>query len=188
MPVDADELQRDPGLVVHVELQQHGGEGLDRRRQAQLAGVERSHVGDLGDDLARAVRGFDVIRADQDIGLDRVVEVAELLGGHVVERRGQQAVGHGRLHGRRHRTAWRYQRHELLADPGEGIGHGDDDLALELVGHRQSGHHGAVPRRGQDDDLGVGGGVVVAGTDLELAVRPLLEELVDLLEGPVTGA
>ena len=47
---------RDPGLVAHVELQQHGGEGLDRRGVRQLAGVERPAAGDLGDDLADRAR------------------------------------------------------------------------------------------------------------------------------------
>ena len=45
---DARELHRHPCLVTDVELQQHGGERLDRGGEQQLAAVERSHVRDLG--------------------------------------------------------------------------------------------------------------------------------------------
>ena len=47
LSLDAGELRRDPGLVADVELQQHGGEGLDGRGVGQLAGVERAAAGDL---------------------------------------------------------------------------------------------------------------------------------------------
>ena len=184
MPVN---LIGDAGLVVHVELEQDGGEGLDRRGEAELAGVERAHVGDLGHQLAGARRGLGVIGADQDVALDRVVEVAQLLGRHVVEGGGEHAVRHGRLDRRRHRAAGRHERLELLADAGEGVGHRDDDLAPQAVGHRDRGLRGAVPRGGQDDEVAGRGRLVVAGADLEVPVGPLAEQLVDLLHGPVLG-
>src|SRR5687768_3463320 len=40
--LDPGQLGRHPGLVPDVELQQHRGEGLDRRGVRQLAGVERA--------------------------------------------------------------------------------------------------------------------------------------------------
>ena len=40
--VDARELHRHPGLVADVQLQQDRGEGLDRRRLGEVAGVERT--------------------------------------------------------------------------------------------------------------------------------------------------
>ena len=54
---DAGQLRRDPGLVAHVELQQHRRERLDGGGVRQLTGVERSAAGDLGDDLADGGHG-----------------------------------------------------------------------------------------------------------------------------------
>src|SRR4028118_297770 len=66
---DAGELDRHAGLVPHVELEEHGGEGLDRRGVRELTGVEGPQPRDAADDPARDLGGVEVVRADQHVGL-----------------------------------------------------------------------------------------------------------------------
>ena len=113
-----------------------------------------------------------VVRADEHVGLDGLVQVAELGRRQVVERGDDPAVRHGRLHVRGHRAPGRDERLELGPDPHQRVGHADHDLALEarcvLVRRRRRG----VPRRGDDHQVGLGGVVVGAGVDGQLPVRP----------------
>ena len=72
-----------------------------------------------------------VVAADQHVGVDRLAEVAELLGRQVVQRGHDVAAGHGGLHVGGHAAARRDERLELVTDPYEGVGHADHDLALQ---------------------------------------------------------
>src|SRR6266540_593609 len=185
---DAGELDRDAGLVVDVELKEDGREGLDRGRERQFAGVERAHVRDLAHQVGRGVRGRRVIRADQDVALDGVAEVAQLLGRHVVEGGGHAALWHRGLHARRHRAPRGHQRLELVADPRERVGHADDDLVAKLLLDQYRRLGGAVPRGRDDDDVGVRRALVVGRPDAKLAVGPAAEQRVDCLHRPVLRA
>src|SRR5258708_6863308 len=68
--VDPRELHRDARAIADVELQQHGGERLDRRGQRELAGIEGPHVRDLPYQFDRGVGGTAMVRADQHVALD----------------------------------------------------------------------------------------------------------------------
>src|SRR5687767_4877057 len=66
---DAGELHGDARLVAHVELQQHGREGLDRGGQRELPAVEGAHVRDIRDQVGRGLAGGREVGADQDVAL-----------------------------------------------------------------------------------------------------------------------
>src|SRR4249920_1351796 len=70
--VDPGELHPGPRLVAHVQLQQHGGEGLDGGGVGELTGVEGAHVRQLLDDLDGRLGGRLVVRADEHVAVDRV--------------------------------------------------------------------------------------------------------------------
>ena len=57
------------------------------------------------------------------------------------------------------------------------VRHGDDDLALEAVGQPGDRLRRAVPRGGDDDQVGLAGGLVGGAVKLERAARPLLAQL-----------
>ena len=73
--------------------------------------------------------GVGVVAADQHVGVDRLAEVAELLGRQVVEGGDDAAPRHRRLHVGGDAATRRHQRLELVADADERVGHADDDLA-----------------------------------------------------------
>ena len=93
--------------------------------------------------------------------------------------------GHGRLHVGGDAAAGWHERLELLVDPHERVGHRHDDLAGEGVVVLLRGRGGGVPRRGDHDQVAVGGGGVVAGIEEADEIGPGCEQLVDLLHGPV---
>jgi iron complex transport system ATP-binding protein len=127
------------------------------------------------------------VRTDQHVGLDRVIEIPELLGRNVVETGRHPTARHRGLHAGGHRTPGRNQRLELLADAGEGVGHADHDLAVEGVGDRGGGAVGGVPRRGDDNHVGRRGRGIVSGGHRQVQRWPLLVQLVDHLHGPILG-
>ena len=145
----------------------------------QLAGVERAQSGILAHDLRRDLGGVRVVGADQHVGLDGLVEVAELLGRHVVEARrrprqsGTAACTLAATEPRGGTSGW-----NSWPTRARALAMRDDDLALEAaLRPAWAVVRGAVPRRGDDDEVGVGRAVVVAGVDGELAVRPLLARM-----------
>ena len=144
--LDAGELRRHPGLVADVELQQHGGEGLDRRGVRQLAGVERPAAGDLARrsrDMASVALGWsEQISTSLSIGWSRS---PSSLAGRWWNAADDPAAGHGRLHVRGHRAPGRDERLELVADPDEGVGHRDRRPCRRALG--ASCVRGRRPRR-----------------------------------------
>ena len=153
--VDAGELQRDPGLVPDVQLQQHRREGLDRRGVRQLAGVERAacrgSCATMSHMTSVASGWSEQTSTSLSIGL---AEVTELPGRHVVE---------GRHHLRSGTAAC-----TLAATEPRGGTSGWNSLAtraralaieittLPRAGRRtDGGGRGGVPGRGDDDEFGL---------------------------------
>ena len=68
------------------------------------------------DDLADGAHRGLVVAADQHVGVDRLAEVAELLGRQVVERGDDPAARHRGLDVGGDRTTRRHERLELVAD------------------------------------------------------------------------
>src|SRR5437660_7498429 len=68
------------GAVADVQLEQHGGEGLDGGRVGQRPGVEGPAARNQPHQVGRDAGGLGVVGADQDVALHAVVEVPELLG------------------------------------------------------------------------------------------------------------
>src|SRR5688572_21530620 len=60
--LDAGEADGRPGLVAHVELEQHGRDRLDGGGVAQAPRVEGAQIGDEGHQLGRLLEGLDVVR------------------------------------------------------------------------------------------------------------------------------
>src|SRR5437588_13128202 len=75
--IEPRETDGGPRLVADVDLQDHGGEGLDGRRCRKGAGVHRAQTGNLGDQLGRGRRRVGVVGTDEDVTLEGVVEIAE---------------------------------------------------------------------------------------------------------------
>src|SRR5207302_9614299 len=101
--VDAGHAYGGAGLVADVELQQHGGEGLDGRGDGQRTRVQGPAAGDELDQLAGDPGGLGVVGTDEHVALHPVVQVAQLLGRKVVEG-GRHQRGRGRgLHVAGHR-------------------------------------------------------------------------------------
>jgi len=126
---DSRQLRRHPGLVAHVELQQHGRERFDRSGVRQLTGVERAAPRDLGDDLADGADRVGIVAADQHVRVDRLADRSQLLRRQVVEGGDDPACRNRGLDVGGDAAARRNQRLELLADADEGVGHADHDLA-----------------------------------------------------------
>jgi hypothetical protein len=105
-----------------------------------------------------------VIRADQYVALDVVFEIGEGAGRYVVKGGRYQCVGNRSLDAGRDRASRRDQRDELVTDPSDGVGHGDDHLALQGVADGARGEGGGVPWGSHDDDVGGGRGGVVPGS------------------------
>ena len=140
----------------------------------QLAGVERAQPGILAHDLGDGVGGRRVVGADQHVAVDRLVEVAELLGRQVVEGRGDA----GSRAPRPARCA--------ATDPRGGTSGWNSlptrtsALAIEMTTLPAAGARPtcavvrrAVPRRGDDDDVGVGRAPRCRRTSIgEVAVGP----------------
>src|SRR6266851_8375660 len=78
--LDAGHAKGCPCLVADVELEEHGREGLDRGGVGQRAGVQRPQAGDEAHQLARRAHRLSVVRADEHVALDGLVDVPELLG------------------------------------------------------------------------------------------------------------
>src|SRR5436309_6319395 len=172
--LDAREADARPRLVPHVELQEHRGDRLDGRGVGQGAGVERTQLRDEVDDLGRPLERRRVVRADQHVGVDRLVQVGEGAGGQVVEGgRHQRARGRA-LDVGGDRTPRRHERLELVPHLGERVRHRDDDLAGQPGRHRRHRRRGRVPRRGDDDHLRGGSPRIVARLQPEVEVRPPL--------------
>ena len=88
-------------------------------------------------------------------------------------RRRPGSRGTRRLHVRGHRAPGRDERLELVADPHQRVGHARSRPCPRALGACSCGRgRRRVPRRGDDDEVGLGGAVVVAGVDGELAVGP----------------
>src|SRR5438132_5383167 len=64
---DAGHANGGAGPVAHVELEQHGGEGLDGRGVGQGARVQRPAAGDELHQFRCDAGGLDVVGADQDV-------------------------------------------------------------------------------------------------------------------------
>ena len=108
------------------------------------------------------LHGRRVVAADQHVGVDRLAEVAELLGRQVVQGGDDVAAGHGGLHVGGDAAARRDERLELVADAHEGVGHAMTTLPCSALAVLLGGRRRRVPRRGDDDEVAVGGGDVVA--------------------------
>jgi hypothetical protein len=102
-----------------------------------------------------------------------VVELGQLLGREVVERRHHPGGGDGGLHVRGNRAPGRDQGLEFGTDTNEGVGHADHYFAVERARMRMGGRGGRVPRCGDDDEVGFGRLFVEDGRDRQLAVGPL---------------
>ena len=124
--------------------------------------------GDAVDQLGGGPGGLGVIRAEQDIRLELMGEVAELPGRQVVQGGGDHGAGNGFLDPGRDRPARRDQGDELVAHPDQGVGHGHDHLAGQALGHRCRGGGGRVPWGGHDDQVGRGRLDVVAAGDRQV--------------------
>ena len=81
------------GLVAHVELEEHRGERLDRRGQESSPASSGRRWGILATRSAVASLASGWSEQIEHVALDRVVEVAELLGRHVVEARRPRGSG-----------------------------------------------------------------------------------------------
>ena len=110
----------------------------------------------------------------------------ELLAGRdMVEGGRHPGFGHGRLDVGGHRAPRRDQRLELGSDPSQGVAHGDDDLALELVSHLQGGRRCRVPGGGDDHHIGFRRPLVVGRANHEGVPFPFFQQLVAHLHGPI---
>ena len=144
------------GLVADVQLEQHGGERPRSARRCDSVPASRGRrPGILADELGGRLGGRRVVGADEHVALDRVVEVAQLLGRQVVERGGHEATRDRRP------ARWR------PPSPGAARGAGTrrrpwpgrwpceittlpSSWSLDRRGRRRRG----VPRRGDDDEVG----------------------------------
>src|SRR5436305_13122841 len=77
LDVESGQADGSPGLVADVDLQQDGGEGLDRRGGGQGTGVDGAEAGHLGNQLCGGRDGVGVVATDQDVALQDVVQVRQ---------------------------------------------------------------------------------------------------------------
>src|SRR5438067_6634968 len=77
LDIEAGEPDRGARLVAHVDLQEHSGEGLDRRGRRQRPCVHRAQTRDLRHQLGCGAHRVSVVGADEDVALERVVEIAK---------------------------------------------------------------------------------------------------------------
>ena len=135
-------------------------------RERQLTGVERRMFGIFAtiSAVASVASGWsEQIRTSLSIGWSRS---PSSLAGTWWKAAATRSFGSRRLHAGGDGSPGRHQRLELLADAREGVGHRDDDLAAEVSARPDCAVCvAAVPRRGDDHQVGVGGARVVAGVD-----------------------
>src|ERR1700704_874309 len=88
-------LLRNPGdpdpssarhLVAAVDVDEHGGQRLRRRRVADRPGMEPTQS-DIRAEPDHDLAGAPVVAADEHVAVDRVVEVAQMLRGDVLKGR-----------------------------------------------------------------------------------------------------
>src|SRR2546426_2697297 len=83
-PGDLDAAVLD--LVAAIDGGQHRGDALDRPGVGQRAGVDRAEP-DRPAELGHGVLGVGVPAADEQIAVDRLVELGQLVSGDVVDRK-----------------------------------------------------------------------------------------------------
>ena len=103
---------------------------------------------------------------------------AQDAGRKVVEGGRHQGVRHRLLHAGGHRPSGGMHGPQLAVDLGQGVGHGDDDLARQATGQRGRRRRRGVPRRGHDHEVGSAAASLVARLQAQVEVGPALADLV----------
>ena len=151
---DSCQLRCDTRLVTDVELQQHGGEGLDGRRVRQLTRVEGSATGNPRDDLADRQYRRGVVATDQHIGIDRLVECPSSVAGRWWKRgRPHDSVARRPAHGPPHSPRGGTSGWNSLFTRTSAFGHRDDDLVGEGVFVLLGGARRRIPWSRDDDQF-----------------------------------
>ena len=172
--VDPGELHGGPGLVADVQLEQHGGEGLDRARRWTARRRRGAACRAAPATISMVVCVADVWSEQMSTSLSTGwARSPSSLAGTWWKAAATRRLGHGGLHAGGHRAAGRDQRLELVADLGQGVGHEMTTLPRSCLATERGRGRGGVPRGGDDHDVGLGRALVVGRLDGQLVVRPL---------------
>ncbi len=111
--------------------------------------------------------------------------MTQLRSWQVVKRGHNAAAWNGSLHVRSDAAARRNQRLELVTDTHERVGHADDNFASQCFCVLLRGGGRRIPGSGDDDNVAIGRGSVVAVGQAGRKVWPLLDQTVTRLHRPV---
>jgi hypothetical protein len=188
VPFDSREPRRNARFVANIELQEHRSERFDRCRIGQLAGIERATARNRGDDFGHFADGGWVIATDENIGINRLFNVAEFRSGEMVECGNHPATRDCSLDVSGNTSARRNERLELFVHPNESIRHRNENLSRKVLLILLCCASRRIPRRGEHDKITAGRSGVVSEGEQVSQVRPFLDELITCFHRPILGS